>query len=74
MIKTGNSAVSNTFTSVAQYSQLSQWWIQGEAQGAHPPPPPPYFQTKLRPEGLEKKFWRPPSIPPYLKVWIRHSL
>ena len=23
---------------------------------------PPYFETKLRPEGLEKLFWRPPPL------------
>ena len=45
---------------------------------------PTYFKSKLRPEGPNKIFWRPPPppfpkglddrapLPPYLSVWIRH--
>ena len=51
----------------------------GEGRG---PSPHPYFLTKLRPEGPEKFFWKPPPLskglndpsPPYLKVWIWHCI
>ena len=29
---------------------------------------PTYFKSKLRPEGRNKIFWRPP--PPFLRVWM----
>ena len=30
---------------------------------------PTYFKSKLRPEGPNKIFWRPPP-PPFLRVWM----
>ena len=42
----------------------------GSRGGAGGTTVPPYFQTKQRPEGPKKHFWRP--APPYLKVCIRY--
>ena len=55
-------------------------WSRGGARG---PLPSPYCWTKLRPQGPKTIFGRPfppylrvcmTAPPPYLKVWIRHSI
>ena len=42
---------------------------RGGGRGARPT----YFKSKLRPEGPNKIFWRPPP-PPFLRVWMTGPL
>ena len=43
----------------------------GEGPGGPNPTPPRYFETKLRPEGPKKFFWRQAlPRPPYLRSWM----
>ena len=44
-----------------------QWWIQGRDRGADSP----LFLDQIEDRRAKKFFfWRPPSPPPYIRVWI----
>ena len=58
---------------IMSYTGMLQWRIQGSRGGARASPPPHLFLDQTEARRAEKKFFEtapPPSLPPYLRVWM----